>query len=45
MKIGKIILAVLVLAVLGAFTALLFIDVPVKQTEVSKEIPYDHAGP
>ncbi len=41
MKIGRIIFAVLAVLLVGAFGYLLIVDVPIKQTEVSKEIPRD----
>ena len=39
MKIGKLFLALLALLLIGGFAALIIIDVPVKQTEISREIP------
>ncbi|MBP7721692.1 MAG: hypothetical protein KA155_04055 [Alphaproteobacteria bacterium] len=41
MKIGKLFLALLVILLIGGFAALIIIDVPVKQTEISREIPHD----
>ncbi len=41
MKIGKLILGAIALLLIGSVTYLLIADVPVKQTEVSKEIPHD----
>jgi hypothetical protein len=41
MKIGKLFLALLAILLIGGFAALIIIDVPVKQTEISREIPHD----
>ncbi len=41
MKIGKLLLTLLALILVGGFVALIVIDVPITQTEVSREIPHD----
>ena len=41
MKIGKLVLGAIALLLIGGFGYLVFTDVPVKQTDVSKEIPHD----
>jgi hypothetical protein len=41
MKIGKILLALVGLALIGGFAFLAIVDVPVTQTEISKEIPHE----
>jgi preprotein translocase subunit Sss1 len=41
LKIGRIILAALGILIVGIAGYLLMVDVPIKQTEISKEIPHD----
>jgi hypothetical protein len=41
MKIGKLLLALLTILLIGGFAALIIIDVPIQQTEISREIPHD----
>ncbi|MGB4057931.1 MAG: hypothetical protein WBK77_07590 [Alphaproteobacteria bacterium] len=41
MKIGKILLAAIALLAIGGAGFLFLVDVPVAQTEISREIPHD----
>jgi hypothetical protein len=41
MKIGKLVLGAIAVLLIGGFAYLLIVDVPVKQTDVSREIPHD----
>ncbi|MGQ0526729.1 MAG: hypothetical protein ACT4OY_01665 [Alphaproteobacteria bacterium] len=45
MNFRTILLFLFVIFLLGGLAALTFMDVPVEQKEISKEIPYDSATP